>query len=81
MKSLEIEVRDFEKGIVPLPPVDDPIASLPRIDTAAEKKLVRRLDLHIACLIMPVYLFSFLDRVNIGNARLFGLEEVSRMNS
>ncbi|KAM0250377.1 hypothetical protein ACHAQJ_008654 [Trichoderma viride] len=39
-----------------------------------EKKLVRKLDLYIIPLVMALYLFSFLDRVNIGNARLYGLE-------
>ncbi|KIW64783.1 hypothetical protein, variant [Phialophora macrospora] len=45
------------------------------IDYAAERKLVHKLDLHIMPIIMLLYLFSFLDRVNIGNARLYGLEE------
>ncbi|KEY68019.1 hypothetical protein S7711_08378 [Stachybotrys chartarum IBT 7711] len=40
-----------------------------------ERKLVRKLDVHLIPLIMCLYLFSFLDRVNIGNARLYGLEE------
>ncbi|CAM1509126.1 Fc.00g028650.m01.CDS01 [Cosmosporella sp. VM-42] len=43
--------------------------------TVDEKKLVRKLDLHIIPLVMALYLFSFLDRVNIGNARLYKLEE------
>ncbi|KAF4126113.1 Major Facilitator Superfamily [Geosmithia morbida] len=42
---------------------------------ADEKKLLRKLDGHIIPLVMALYLFSFLDRVNIGNARLYGLEE------
>ncbi|KAK0384536.1 hypothetical protein NLU13_8622 [Sarocladium strictum] len=43
--------------------------------SADEKKLIRKLDMHIIPLVMGLYLFSFLDRVNIGNARLYGLEE------
>jgi fucose permease len=39
-----------------------------------ERKLVRKLDLHLVPLVMALYLFSFLDRVNIGNARLYSLE-------
>lgn len=39
-----------------------------------ERKLVRKMDFHIIPLIMLLYLFSFLDRVNIGNARLYHLE-------
>ncbi|KAI1339802.1 major facilitator superfamily domain-containing protein [Xylariaceae sp. FL0016] len=40
-----------------------------------EKKILRKLDLHLVPLIMLLYTFSFLDRVNIGNARLYHLEE------
>ncbi|KAM0321913.1 hypothetical protein ACHAQA_009810 [Verticillium albo-atrum] len=40
-----------------------------------EKKLVRKVDLHLIPLVMLLYLMSFLDRVNIGNARLYNLEE------
>ena len=36
--------------------------SLEGIDHAAEKKLVRKLDLHIIPIVMLLYLFSFLDR-------------------
>ncbi|KAL7619563.1 hypothetical protein AAE478_010104 [Parahypoxylon ruwenzoriense] len=39
-----------------------------------EKKLLRKLDAHIIPLVMLLYTFSFLDRVNIGNARLYNLE-------
>ncbi|KAL6854856.1 hypothetical protein ACO1O0_005987 [Amphichorda felina] len=45
------------------------------IDEAAEKKLLRKLDLWIVPPVMLLYLLSFLDRVNIGNARLYGMEE------
>ncbi|KAL8701304.1 MAG: hypothetical protein Q9201_004975 [Fulgogasparrea decipioides] len=41
----------------------------------AEKRLVAKLDRYIIPIIMMLYLFSFLDRVNIGNARLYGMEE------
>ncbi|KAL2060264.1 hypothetical protein VTL71DRAFT_9659 [Oculimacula yallundae] len=40
----------------------------------AERKLVRKLDIHIIPVVMALYLLSFLDRVNIGNARLYHLE-------
>lgn len=41
---------------------------------ADEKALIRKLDVHLIPLVMALYLFSFLDRVNIGNARLYHLE-------
>jgi MFS family permease len=44
------------------------------IDTEAEKRLVSKLDRYIVPSVMMAYLLCFLDRVNIGNARLYGLE-------
>ncbi|CAO3683793.1 unnamed protein product [Umbelopsis vinacea] len=40
-----------------------------------EKALVMKLDRHILPLVCILYCFSFLDRVNIGNAKLGGIEE------
>ncbi|KAF2130037.1 high-affinity nicotinic acid transporter-like protein [Dothidotthia symphoricarpi CBS 119687] len=51
------------------------------VDPIYEAKLVRKLDLHIIPVVMLLYLLSFLDRVNIGNARLYGLEEDLGLNS
>ncbi|KAJ2901406.1 putative major facilitator superfamily transporter [Zalerion maritima] len=45
------------------------------VDGADEKKMVRTLDWRLIPTVMCLYLFSFLDRVNIGNARLYGMEE------
>jgi len=47
---------------------------LPEIDHAAEARLLRKLDLYIIPPTMLLYLFSFLDRVNVGNAKLYGME-------
>ncbi|BCR89666.1 putative MFS transporter [Aspergillus chevalieri] len=40
-----------------------------------EQRLIRKMDFYILPFVVLLYLFSFLDRVNIGNARLYGLEE------
>lgn len=45
------------------------------IDETKQRKLVRKLDIHVIPVVMLLYLLSFLDRVNIGNARLYGLED------
>ncbi|KAG5639040.1 hypothetical protein H0H81_007653 [Sphagnurus paluster] len=37
------------------------------------KKLLRKLDIHLLPFISLLYLLSFLDRANIGNARIAGL--------
>lgn len=64
--------------------IDDPKKLSPVIDTsdrtlvshtaAQHKKLMRKIDLHILPGPAVFYFLSFLDRVNLGNARLFNLE-------
>ncbi|KAG5291437.1 high-affinity nicotinic acid transporter [Histoplasma ohiense] len=44
------------------------------IDPVQVKALVRKVDCHIVPFLVLLYLFSFLDRVNIGNARLYDME-------
>ncbi|PSK50354.1 hypothetical protein B9Z65_298 [Elsinoe australis] len=51
------------------------------IDPKKEKALVRKLDACIIPIVMLLYTLSFLDRVNIGNARLYGLEEDLSLSS
>ncbi|KAJ5376838.1 hypothetical protein N7509_013724 [Penicillium cosmopolitanum] len=61
------------------PPVtrdDDESSEVPTIlEEKMERTLVRKIDMNILPVVVLLYLFSFLDRVNIGNARLYGLEE------
>jgi hypothetical protein len=51
-------------------------ASFPRdeIDRAAERRLLWKCDLHVVPILTVLFMFAFLDRINIGNARLMGLE-------
>lgn len=44
------------------------------IDAALEKKLVRKVDRNLIPILFVLLLLAFLDRVNIGNARIQGLE-------
>lgn len=43
-------------------------------DRAKEKKLIRKIDLQLLPILFLMLIAAFLDRINIGNARLFGLE-------
>ncbi|KAF7980576.1 hypothetical protein HWV62_37751 [Athelia sp. TMB] len=43
--------------------------------TVEERKLVRKLDRRILPLLCLLYLFAYLDRTNLGNARLQGLPQ------
>lgn len=44
-------------------------------DEKATKRLVRKVDVVLLPFLALLYLLSFLDRTNIGNARLAGLEK------
>ncbi|SPO06974.1 related to putative tartrate transporter [Cephalotrichum gorgonifer] len=45
------------------------------VDEKTEAAVFRKLDIRIVPMVMWCYLMNMMDRVNIGNARLFGLEE------
>ncbi|EAT79758.1 hypothetical protein HBH56_182170 [Parastagonospora nodorum] len=47
----------------------------PNIDRAAEKRLIRKLDLRILPVLWLLYLVNFIDRANIGNAKIQGMEK------
>lgn len=44
------------------------------VDPAAERCLVWKCDLFVVPILFAVYLLSFLDRINIGNAKIQGLQ-------
>jgi len=51
------------------------------IDPEAEKRLVRKLDWRLIPWLCLLYLISFLDRTNIGNAIILGLGKDLNMNN
>lgn len=50
-------------------------ASVETFDKKATKRLLRKIDWHLLPFLSLLYLLSFLDRANIGNAKLAGLEK------
>ncbi|EEP81007.1 conserved hypothetical protein [Uncinocarpus reesii 1704] len=50
-------------------------------DPAAEKALLRKVDLWVVPVLFILFLLSFIDRINIGNARLQGLEKDLNMKN
>ncbi|KAJ0132216.1 hypothetical protein HZ326_24704 [Fusarium oxysporum f. sp. albedinis] len=44
-------------------------------ETEAEKKVLRKVDMHLLPSIWIVYLLSYMDRSNVGNARVAGMGE------
>lgn len=87
------DMRDNEKGSDVVQPdyanlSDDrrpyaqELAAMSREEYAAfEKKMLWKMDLHIIPWITLLYLISFLDRVNVGAARLVGLMEDLKLTS
>ncbi|PGH14631.1 hypothetical protein AJ79_02966 [Helicocarpus griseus UAMH5409] len=49
------------------------------VDPSAERRLSIKVDLHVVPILFVLFLLAFLDRINIGNARLQGLEESLNM--
>ncbi|EHA19396.1 hypothetical protein ASPNIDRAFT_208615 [Aspergillus niger ATCC 1015] len=61
--------EDFHTALPQIP------QATPTIDPAVEARLLRKLDLRVPTLLGFLYLLSLLDRSNIGNAKLAGMEE------
>ncbi|KFY45753.1 hypothetical protein V494_00799 [Pseudogymnoascus sp. VKM F-4513 (FW-928)] len=51
----------------------------PEYSNGLEKKLVRRIDIRIMPLVVIIYIFSYLDRNSITQARLYGLQEDTKV--
>ncbi|KAJ9610626.1 hypothetical protein H2200_005403 [Cladophialophora chaetospira] len=49
--------------------------------TPEEKTLVRKIDSHILPILWAMYVFNYLDRTNIGNAKVEGMEEDLNLSS
>ena len=45
------------------------------VDPVIEKRILRKLDLHLAPIFMSLYFLSYLNRSNIGNAAIAGMKE------
>ncbi|KAI0348409.1 MFS general substrate transporter [Trametopsis cervina] len=56
---------------VSVPPLYRPEVDVSTVD---EKKLMRRIDWHVVPWLAVLYLLNFLDRGNIGNARLYNMQ-------
>ncbi|KAF1848432.1 MFS general substrate transporter [Cucurbitaria berberidis CBS 394.84] len=71
--SIRNERGDVEA--VPAAPIHE------EIDPEIEKRVRRKLDCHLVPLLSALYLLAFLDRSNIGNARIAGMEEDLHLSS
>ncbi|CAG8954286.1 hypothetical protein HYFRA_00005907 [Hymenoscyphus fraxineus] len=80
--DIEMNTMDIETEKIPAHSVEekDPIVfkgEKARIELSlvAEKHLVRKCDLRVAPVLFFLYMLSFLDRINIGNAKIQGLQK------
>ncbi|RAK95926.1 MFS general substrate transporter [Aspergillus ibericus CBS 121593] len=65
-----------ESAAKPLDRVDESFEGLSNEEERAlEKRLVRKIDLHLISSLFLLFIFNILDRSNIANARLGGLQE------
>ncbi|KAK8113475.1 MFS transporter [Apiospora sp. TS-2023a] len=65
--------HDAEKGTAAQ--IEPKLGATAVVDSALEQRVVRKLDYRIVPLVSFLFLLSFLDRSNIGNARIAGMEE------
>lgn len=70
-------INNGEKGSTPSPSssVDDaaPDEQFHLVDAVAERRLLRKIDLTVYPILFIVYMMSFLDRINISNAKIQGM--------
>ncbi|KAI2468774.1 MFS general substrate transporter [Annulohypoxylon bovei var. microspora] len=62
-------------------PTTAPGTTLESFADLDEKKILRKMDIRLIPMLAVLYLLSFLDRGNIGNAKIEGLQEDLRMSS
>ena len=70
MEKADVECTSLENG-----PEAPRARTIQSYDAKEVAKVVRKLDLHLLPLCFILYTFSVLDRSNLGNARLAGLED------
>jgi hypothetical protein len=68
LRPSQISEKDVDEASSPEP-------STSKLDRARDKSITRQIDWRLIPLLMFIYTLTFLDRVNIGNARLWSLEE------
>ena len=52
---------------------------IPQVDRSLERKLLWKLDIHVLPMISILYMLAFIDRINIGNAKIQGLSTDLKM--
>jgi MFS family permease len=69
--ELTLEQKDIQDDLVTSSSSIDPEQT--RIDSALDKRISRKLDTHILPWLFGIWFFAFIERSNIGNAKITGL--------
>lgn len=64
-----------EKDKQPLENITAVDSALPEIDSALNRAITRKFDTHLLPWLFGLWLLAFIDRSNIGNARIDGLSK------
>ncbi|KZT52862.1 MFS general substrate transporter [Calocera cornea HHB12733] len=77
LKPLPPQEPFLEVGDYPYPqlPLQRTVSTVGSVDKELERQLVRKFDRLILPMLMLVYLLGYLDRSNLGNARIMGLPQ------
>lgn len=70
-----IETSSFQQDGLRKPEIEHTETLQAQFSQSETKRLLRKIDRTLLPLLSLLYLLSFLDRANIGNARLAGLEK------
>ncbi|KFY49688.1 hypothetical protein V496_09860 [Pseudogymnoascus sp. VKM F-4515 (FW-2607)] len=76
----ESAVKHIESRLVEPTYPPEILALYEKFDDDRKKKLLRKMDFHLIPIITLLYLFAYLDRGNIGNAKLAGLLDGVHIN-
>jgi sugar phosphate permease len=78
---MDTEKGEATTGSVDIAASDTSVSQALTIDPKREAKLLRKLDLSIAPIVLVIFLAAYLDRANIGNAASAGMSEDIGMSS
>lgn len=79
-KVRSTQIEDVDTMIKPHNVIDTYRSYSPEYLKEAEKKLVRKVDKRLLPLVVVIYLFNYLDRNSITQARLYGLQKDTHVN-
>jgi hypothetical protein len=78
---MDTEKGEATTGSADIAASDTSVSQVLTIDPKREAKLLRKLDLSIAPIVLVIFLAAYLDRANIGNAASAGMNEDIGMSS